>query len=292
MKKILLIIVVLFSFIFVSCDKEPTTDDENKQLLVEFIEVGQADAMIAILPNDEVLMIDCGYGYDCQSKAWANIRATFRKYEITKIDHLIITHNHGDHYGFVPDILNNYQVDNIYVSGSTRTNYQYLNIIEAIEASSAECYVVEVGDKIIDEENLLLQVVATKKVIEETNPNYSSVMTKLTYYNVSFMFTGDGGSSTYDAETIALASGIDLKSDVLKVGHHGSLGSTSYEWLNAVQPKYGVLTTMDNSKHGLPAPATIIRLVNRNVELYQTRECGNITFTTKGTNVQIQTMRG
>lgn len=267
-------------------------DDEPiefiRDLVVEVIDIGQGDAIYIGLPNGEDMMIDVGQGV---SGSWDRIDTTLQKYEVTTIHHLIITHNHADHYGFVPTLLDNYAVENIYGSGSTRTNVQFLSIMKAIADANNELLVVEVGDMIIEEQGLKLQVVATQRIENETNPNISSVMVKLTYLNNSFMFTGDAGVATsLDGEHTALASGIDLQSDVLKVGHHGSQTSSSPAFLAAVQPLYAVMTTVEGSTT-LPHPDAVARILAVGAILYDTKVHGNVIFISDGNEITIQTAK-
>ena len=164
----------------------------SKGIKVDYIDVGQGDAILVSLPNDEVMMIDAGAGlYYDENIAWQNIRNTLNKRGISEIDHLVITHNHGDHYGLVPNVVRNYRVLNCYDSGSIRTNWQYINVMDSITDAGINKQIVKVGDKIIEEENLLVQVVGVQQSNnEEDNVNYQSIMIRIVYEDVAYMFTG------------------------------------------------------------------------------------------------------
>ncbi|MFA6627449.1 MAG: MBL fold metallo-hydrolase [Bacilli bacterium] len=259
---------------------------EEKQLIVDVIDIGQGDAILIQLPNDEVLMIDCG---KARSDSWDQINSTLIRYQITTIDYFILTHNHADHYDLIPTLLDNYNVLNMYGSGSTRTNIMYLQIMQAIADAGLVIYTVEVGDKIIDEVGLLLQVVAVQKIENESNPNISSVCVKLTYLNTSFLFMGDAGfASSKDGEYTALASGIDLASDVLKVGHHGSDEASSNSFLEAVSPTYALITTApDSTNH--PHIDALTRLEAVGAQIYQSKDNGTITVISNGVDITILT---
>ncbi len=269
---------------------------EPKELRVHFIDVGQADSILAILPNDEALLIDCGLDHystrdDASYPSWNNIKLAIDGEEVSTINHLIITHNHSDHYYYLPSILNNYQVNNIYSSGSTRTNSQYLNILKAIKKAGLVIQTVKEKDFIIDEGYLQLQVVTTLVVKETEDINYSSVMAKLTYYNRSFMFTGDAGYSYGDGEGRALASGINLQSDVLKVGHHGSKNSSGNPFLKAVNPQYAIITTAKLTMTGHPHEPALNRLRQYAKTILETKDYGTITFYTDGFDLTYTTSK-
>lgn len=273
-----------------------TVTVDAKLIKVHFLNIGQADSMILELPNGEVMMIDAGYsstGNVPSSVAFNTIKTYLDKLGIKTIDHFIITHNHQDHYALVPNILANYKVLNIYGSGSKRTNAQYLNVMNSIANANLKYQVVSVGDKLIEEENLLVQVVATKKVENDSTPNTSSVMVRVAYGSTAYMFTGDAGfTNSTDGEYIALNSGLNLRADVLKVGHHGSNTSSSDEFLDAVKPKYAVLTTVENSGDGLPAYNALLRIRNVGAQIYQTKDNGNITISSDGYNIYVSLEKG
>ena len=267
---------------------------DPSSMRVYFVDVGQADCMIAILPNEEVLMIDCGLDYestmgDEKYPSWAHIEEILTRENIQVIDHLIITHNHSDHYYYVPELIASYEVKHIYSSGSVRYNSQYLMIMRSIEYAGLTVEVLKTGDFIIDEGPLTLQVVATQVVEEDEDINYSSVMTKLTYYNRSFMLTGDAGSDPGDGEPIALASGIDLNSDVLKVGHHGSMYASGTSFLQAVTPLFAIITTAQVTSTGHPHNSALDRLASIEATILQSKDYGTILFTTDGFDLSYTT---
>jgi len=281
--------------IVIIVEKEPLNNpvdpkEEIRDLNVYFIDVGQGDAIFMELPNGENMMIDAGYGTGYKDNAWNNITSVIDDLDIEVIDHFLITHNHQDHYYFVPDIINKYGIENIYGSGSVRTNVQYKNIMLSIENAGLEYLVLEVGDLIIDEDYLSIQVVATQQLANDTYPNISSVMVRLVYKDTAFMFTGDGGVyNSKDAEYIALESGLDLSADVLKVGHHGSRYSSSTPFLEAVNPTYAIMTTSENSGDGLPTQAAIDRIEAIGAIIYQTKDSGTITVMSDGSIITIST---
>lgn len=264
--------------------------EEVSDLTVYFIDIGQADAIFLQLPNGENMMIDAGYSYGDEQNDLLKITSLLDSLNVTVIDHFLITHNHSDHYGLVPDILSKYEVKNVYGSGSLRDNTQYLDVMKSIQNAGLDYLVVEVGDFLVNDNYLTIQVVATQQLEDDSDPNISSVMVKLVYKNTSFMFTGDGGNkNTKDAEYIALKSGINLESDVLKVGHHGSRYSSGNQFLQAVKPKYAIMTTQPNSQDNLPTIDAIGRIQAVGATIYQTKEYGTITVTSDGENINIST---
>ena len=109
---------------------------------------------------------------------------------------------------------------------------------------------------------------------------------KITYGSTSFLFTGD---AERDEEAEILETGANLKSTVLKVGHHGSDTSTSYPFLREVMPQYAVISCEKGNSYGHPHEETLSRLNDAGVEIYRTDLNGNIVMTSDGQNVNVVT---
>lgn len=114
------------------------------------------------------------------------------------------------------------------------------------------------------------------------NINNSSIVIKLEYGNNSFIFTGDAE----EISEIEMLNRGGLKSDVLKVGHHGSSSSTSLDFLNEVNPDYAVISLGLDNKYGHPHVEVIERLNNKNIEILKTDELGTIIFISDGNNLE------
>lgn len=302
MKKIFKFLLLIICIITLSGCNTPDNSNKytpyyNLDLRVYFIDVGQADCSLIMLPTGEKVLIDAGLdhatSYDQNNyPSWINIENILSQENIRTIDYLIITHNHLDHYAYVSDIIRNYNVKSVYMSGSTSTNYTYLEILETINKYNIPIYETYVGQKIVDKEKLQLQVVSTQKIDNPEDANITSVCTKLTYDNISFLFMGDAGYRKNDGESIALNSGIDLKSDVLKVGHHGSPYSSSDEFMKKVSPKYAVITTADKSITNHPYASVISRLKKYSEIILQSKDDGTILFVSNGNTLDVYTHIG
>lgn len=261
-----------------------------KGLIVNFIDIGQGDAILIELPNNEVMMIDAGYYHE---NSWQQIYKVLTSRSITTIDYLIISHNHGDHYALIPNVISNFNVKAVYGSGSIRTNWQYLQVMQSIKNANLDYYIVKVGDYLINEKNLKAQVVSTKLNLNEDdegeNPNYSSVMIRLSFLETAFLFTGDAGYRLGDGEDIALKSKLALKADVLKVGHHGSTYSSGNLFLEAVKPKIAVITTSKQTETNHPHEAALNRLRKVDATIYETKTSGTITVSSTGYEITVKT---
>ncbi len=115
--------------------------------------------------------------------------------------------------------------------------------------------------------------------------NDNSIAFILTYKRFRMLFTGDAGSA---AEQRFLAEGVDLRADMLKVGHHGSAYSSSPEFIAAVHPRYAIISVGRHNLFGHPAPSTIETLQFAGVAIFRTDESGAITVTTSGQSADLE----
>ena len=297
MKKIIKLILLSFIIILFGCvSNEAERSLYNNDLKVYFINVGQADSTLIVLPTNETILIDAGldhatcYDSTINFPSWDNIKKVFDLEFIKTINYFIITHNHADHYYYASKIINEYIVNTVVMSGSTSTNTTYLNILNAINNNNVDTMIVNVGDYIIYMPSLTMQVINTKNIVNPEDANECSVATILRYEDNSFVFTGDIGYN--DGEVTALNSGIDLKADVLKVAHHGSTYSSGRDFLRKVSPTYSVITTSSYTTTGHPHQAALNRITYYSKNVLQSKNDGTILFTSDGKNLNCITHYG
>lgn len=121
------------------------------------------------------------------------------------------------------------------------------------------------------------------------DPNDYSIVIKVEYGKNSFLFTGDAEKIS---EEEMLSNGLNLKADVLKVGHHASSSSTSQNFLAAVSPKFSVVSVGIDNKYNHPNANTMDRLKKMGIPVYRTDECGTIVATSNGTDITFNTPCG
>ena len=105
----------------------------------------------------------------------------------------------------------------------------------------------------------------------------------------SFLFTGD---AMENAERDMLANGLDLSADVLKVGHHGSAGSSTSRFLQAVSPDYAVISVGAGNSYGQPTEEALARLGATGATVLRTDELGSVVAVTDGRDVQFSSTKG
>lgn len=253
---------------------EPTTGS----FTVHFIDVGQADAIL-VLCDDEAMLIDGGNAAD------SSLMYTYlSRLGITELDYVIGTHAHEDHIGGIPGALNYATVQKVLCPVTSYSTKAFRNFVKAVQNQGRSLTIPSVGDQ-FTLGSASCQVLGVNSA-EDTNE--SSIVLRVTYGNTAFMFTGDAES---EAENTILNRGYNLKSDVLKVGHHGSASSTGYRWLREVDPDYAVICVGKDNTYGHPTETVLSRLRDADVTTFRTDLQGDIICTSDGTTVTFQVSR-
>lgn len=278
---LLLAIVLIASLSFQFLPIRVTTLEPAAQvpagLQVTFIDVGQGDS-IAVQCDSSSLLIDAG-----PNTATDQLLKTLGNLGIHRFDTLVITHPHEDHIGGMDRVIQNFDIGKVLMPDATTTTKTFSDLLAAISnkgfsiSHPAPGFNFSVG-------------AADCTVLAPNSPTYDdlnnySIIIRLVYGNTSFLFTGDAQT---DSEKEMLNRNLVLKSDVLKVGHHGSSTSTSNGFLSAVSPRYAVISVGKDNDYGHPHPGTLAKLNAAGAQTYRTDLNGTITFNSDGTNLKIK----
>lgn len=246
----------------------------QEDLSIDFIDVGQADSIL-VRNQDKVMLIDAG-----TNEAGETVVNYLENLGITKIDYLIGTHPHEDHIGGLDDVINNFDIGQIYMPKIETTTKTFEDVLEAIENKNLTVTAPNKGDKI--ELGQAVGEFMTEPILDKDNLNVSSLVLRLEFGNTSYLFMGDAEEE--NEETIRWP-----KTDVLKVGHHGSSTSSSESFLEQVEPQYAIIMAGKDNSYGLPTQETIDKLNNMGSEIYRTDEDGTIQMTSDGNTIEIKT---
>lgn len=281
-----IVTLVLSIFLITGCSnevgKENAIDNEFKDnLAIHFIDVGQADCIL-LENKEEVMLIDGGNNADATL-----IKDYLEKQDIKKIQYLIGTHPHEDHIGGLDTIIDNFEIGEIYmpkVSSNTKT---FKDVVLAAKNKGLTFTSPKVGHTFKLGNAKCTILAPGNEKYEDTN-DYSIVI-RVEHGDNSFLFTGDAGVKI---EKEIIDSGMNLASTLLKIGHHGSTSSTSKEFLDSVNPKYGVITVGTDNDYGHPRQDVMNRLKDKKVEIYRTDENGTIIATSDGNSIKFNVEPG
>lgn len=276
MKKKIIYITLNFLLILIlfQCSIETNKNivsDNIKGMNVHFIDVGQGDSIL-IQVNSKNLLIDSG-----PSASKDKLVKYLNSLKISKFDYIIATHPHEDHIGNMSYIIDNFEVLNFYAPKVNSNTKAFETMVESLVIKDLKIKVLKPNIKSIDlGENTKVDVFSPISNEYENLNNFSSII-KISYGTTSFLFTGD---SEELSEKEVLTQGYDLKSDVLKVGHHGSSSSTSKRFLDAVDPYIAVISVGKDNSYGHPSQEVLSRL--KDLTIYQTDLDGNILIKSDG----------
>lgn len=285
-KLIILSAILILTLLIASCDiledTNNTTETEfivnENDLLVHFIDIGQGDATLIELPNDEVALIDGG-PRDSSDKLIKYLKNN----GIDKIDYVVATHPHEDHIGGLPKVIKNFEIDKVYMPERTANTNIFKELLETIQKNNKKIKIAKSGDKIIDEENLKFYFLGPVKNNYENTNDYS-IVSKVEYGQNSIIIMGDAEKTS---ERDILNSNMNLKADVLRVGHHGSSTSSSEKFLEAVNAKYYIISLGKDNSYGHPHREVLKSLSKYTDKVFRTDELGDIKMVSDGKNIRI-----
>jgi len=245
---------------------------------VYFIDVGQGDAILIQTSDSKNILIDAG-----EDSASSTVVNFLTDKSVTTIDVFVADHPDADNIGGADEVIDSFDVLSIYHPGLEKTTTAYLNFISAAEAEGCPVYTDEEhdpGDYMNWSSEVTFRMLNIDADAEESND--ASIVLKMNYGSVDFLFTGDIG---FDIEDQMMAS-FNLDIEILKVSHHGSAYATSDDFLGHATPEVGVISVGDNP-YGHPTEETLDRLESHGVTVYRTDYNGTVTVTTDGSDWEV-----
>lgn len=255
---------ILFLILFIYSYVYPIL---NKNSYVYFLDVGQGDcALLVSKHRKEIILIDTGGTIKYKKENWEIQKKTYDSYNnietflkslgINKINYVFLTHEDYDHVGNIYKLKSNFKIENIIINkGENKLKLGKEINFEYKEIQDFKIYNLD-----------------SKKY---DNENENSLILYIKIFQNNFLLMGDASIKNekvllekYDIENI----------DVLKLGHHGSSSSSSYEFLNQTNPKNSIISAGKNNRYKHPSQSVIDNLVNLNLKYYNTSIHGTIYY--------------
>ena len=270
-----IIVVLLAGYFGIDLTQDSKVPKDSK-LMISYMDVGQGDAAY-IKVNGNDILIDAG--------PRSNSKELLEQLKAKNIDDfelVIATHPHEDHIGGMVDVFKEYEVKAFYSPKITHTTKTYENLVKAVKDEGLKTKELKGGMVIDLGEGAKFEVFTPQKSEYEELNDYSPIM-KLSFGDTSYLFTGDAEKL---AEEEALAKyKTSLDSDVIKFGHHGSSSSSSNAFIEAVSPKYGIISCAKDNKYGHPHRETLDIIKKYNIKTFRTDTVGEIILTSDGKSI-------
>ncbi|WP_283703473.1 ComEC/Rec2 family competence protein [Clostridium perfringens] len=270
-----IIVVLLAGYFGIDLTQDSKIPKDSK-LMISYMDVGQGDAAY-IKVNGNDILIDAG--------PRSNSKELLEQLKAKNIDDfelVIATHPHEDHIGGMVDVFKEYEVKAFYSPKITHTTKTYENLVKAVKDEELKTKELKGGMVIDLGEGAKFEVFTPQKSEYEELNDYSPIM-KLSFGDTSYLFTGDAEKL---AEEEALAKyKTSLDSDVIKFGHHGSSSSSSNAFIEAVSPKYGIISCAKDNKYGHPHSETLDIIKKYNIKTFRTDTDGEIILTSDGKSI-------
>jgi beta-lactamase superfamily II metal-dependent hydrolase len=259
--------------------------DQNTtgDLRAYFLDVGQGDSSV-ILFKDRVILIDAG-----EADKGDTVVADLKKLGVTRIDLLVATHPHSDHIGGMQKVLDAFPVGRVLDSGIPSTSPVYEKFLTTIDRKQIPYLVAEQGQTIAVDPALRILVLSPPKERIGDDLNTNSIVLRISYGTVNLLYTGD---ATTPAEEALMKTGYPLDAQVLKIGHHGSSGSSSAAFLNRVHPEVAIISLGRDNDYGHPHKETLQRLKDAGPAVYRTDRNGTIAVVSNGNTFSLKTENG
>ena len=251
--------------------------NDKEDFKIYYIDVGEADCTL-IKNNNEYVLIDAGNNQD-----GLKLVEYFKSLGITKFKYVIGTHLHEDHIGGMDYIIKNFDIEHYYMPDVTSEYMTFTEVVDSLKNKNIKWEVPEI-DSTFNIGEAKFTVLWISKDEEEIND--TSIVLKLDFKNTSYLFTGD---ATKNVELKILEK--DIKSDVLKVSHHGSSDASSAQFLKLVEPKYAIISVAKINDYHHPHDITLKKLNELNIKTYRTDKDGTIVVSSDGENYYFETIK-
>lgn len=255
---------------------------------VYFLNVGQGDATLIRTPSGKNILIDGGP----QKNILSEIRNAL-PYLKSKIDIVILTHADRDHIEGLISILERYKVEKVYSTGLYKSDYFSNKFLKLIREKNVQLVVTNsLSDVRLEDGTLIDFLFPLAQTFDSgAKANSNSVVAQVVFGENKILLTGDADCAE---ENSIIKSGVELKSNILKVGHHGSRTSTCETFLEKVKPKISAISVGADNKYGHPNGELMSRLKKIRTQILRTDKDGRIEITLNKngvTSIKTQSIR-
>ncbi len=271
---LLIFAVFLWHKIFVLDREEPLVE-------VNFLDVGQGDSILIEMPNSNQMIIDGGPSRGIASKIVGELPPFDRKIEM-----VVLTHPDKDHITGLFEVFEVFEVERVLIPkivGGEEEKPLYLKFKKAVEEEKSEIIYAKEGQRISFPGEVYFLIFWPPEGFSSRELNDFSIVGKLIFGKVRFLFTGDISEKV---EQELVKENFNLRSDILKISHHGSKYSSSTGFLKSVTP-FLALISVGKNNYGHPSKEALERLEKFGINFLRTDKEGDIKIITNGQDIKV-----
>ena len=280
---ILIIVIIIINLLY------PIINSKRNNIILNFIDVGQGDSTL-IRVNNKCILIDGG-GNSFAEEFDVGEKTLFPYLldrGIYSLDYILVSHFDSDHCQGLMYLLENMKVKSVLISSLGQKSLEYKNFIKLAKKNNVSILYVKMGDRIKIGDAIIEILYTGDNEITENVKNNNAIVCKLIWNKYSVLFTGDIEELAEKRIIEVYKEDLNkLKSNILKVAHHGSKTSSSKEFIQVVKPQIALIGVGKGNKFGHPSSEVLNRLNNINCKIYRTDLNGEIEVQfNKGINVK------
>lgn len=254
---------------------------QSHELRFTALDVGEGDAILVQTPNGSDVLIDGGPDATVVERLSRHLPPSDRDLEL-----VVLTHPDADHVNGLAIIASQFRIDRVLETGVRAKSKADGAWVAEVRRQKSEVTDAAAGTSLtLDGVRFDVLWPVSDADVQEESGNDTSVVLRVTYGETSFLLSGDISAVVEDR---LIRTGTLSDVDVLKVGHHGSISSTSEEYLDAVRPEIAVISVGQGNKFGHPHPSVLRRLRERGVEVMRTDELGDVELVSNGISVSLR----
>jgi competence protein ComEC len=243
---------------------------------IHAIDVGQGDAYAIRTPKNQWILVDAGPRTPRRDAGSADVVPYLLARGVRRLDALILTHPDGDHIGGAAAVMEAFDVGVVIDPGLAAGKDMFIDLLHAARDREQRWVAARAGIVFNIDELEVTLLFPFQELDASADANDNSVVFRLAYGGFSALFTGDAPMAV--EEELVARHGARLRATMLKVGHHGSVTSTSDSLLVALRPSVAVVSAGRNNRYGHPAASVMQRLQRHGVRVLRTDEHGDITM--------------
>ena len=267
--------------------RHPLSPDDGSGLALHFLSVGQGDAAVIHTPAGRWILVDAGPADDKHDAGRDVVLPFLVRHGVRRLALFVLSHAHQDHVGGAETVLREIPADLIVEPAEAVEEPHYLHVLDLAATRGYRWHPGRAGDSLtVDGVRFLVVHPDTTWARWGEDLNDDSVVLLMRYGWFEAVLAGDLGTK---AES--LLAGHIGRVDLLKVGHHGSAGSSGIPWLRELEPKAAIVSVGPN-RYGHPSPAAMERLAQRGVEVWRTDRDGSVTVTVGDSTMTVRGRRG